>query len=165
MSFGVSGHGSGQQLMTLRHHVWKYDPDVVVLAFFAGNDISDNNAELAAYKVKPFFDLVDGELVVCGRIKDVIIVGGRNVFPEEIERAVGGVEGVRAGNVIAFGVEGRSGKEELIVVAETRADEVIDLRTEVARQVVVGSGAVNSPRRSVCTSRRTSVGSLVTSNR
>ena len=33
--------------------------------------------------------MVDGELVVCGRIKDVIIVGGRNVFPEDVERAVG----------------------------------------------------------------------------
>ena len=79
--------------------------------------------------------LVGGELVVCGRIKDVIIVGGRNVFPEEIERAVGGLDGVRAGNVIAFGIEGRSGKEELVVVAETRADDVIDLRTEVSREV------------------------------
>ena len=39
--------------------------------------------------------LVDGELVVCGRLKDVIIVGGRNVFPEDVERAVAGVEGVR----------------------------------------------------------------------
>ena len=65
--------------------------------------------------------LLDGELVVCGRIKDVIIVGGRNVFPEDVERAVADVEGVRAGNVIAFGVDGRRGKEGLVVVAETKS--------------------------------------------
>ncbi len=70
--------------------------------------------------------LVDGELVICGRIKDVIIVGGRNVFPEDVERAVSDVEGVRAGNVIAFGVEGRKGKEAVIVVAETKATDEAD---------------------------------------
>jgi fatty-acyl-CoA synthase len=67
--------------------------------------------------------LLDGELVMCGRIKDVIIVGGRNVFPEDIERAVGPLDGVRAGNVIAFGMEGYKGKESVVVVAEVRLNE------------------------------------------
>jgi fatty-acyl-CoA synthase len=84
--------------------------------------------------------LVDGELVVCGRIKDVIIVGGRNVFPEDVERAVAAVDGVRAGNVVAFGVDGRRGCEAVVVVAEARGDEPAALKDEVARRVrdVVG---------------------------
>jgi fatty-acyl-CoA synthase len=77
---------------------------------------------------------VDGELVVCGRIKDVIIVGGRNVFPEDVERAVGTIDGVRAGNVIAFGVPGR-GKEGVVVVAETRSDDTAMTRRTVAERV------------------------------
>jgi fatty-acyl-CoA synthase len=64
--------------------------------------------------------MVDGELVLCGRIKDVIIIGGRNLYPEDIERAVVAVNGVRAGNVIAIGVEGYKGKESVVVVAEVR---------------------------------------------
>ena len=60
------------------------------------------------------------ELVLCGRIKDVIIVAGRNVFPEDIERACHDIDGVRAGNVIAFGVETAKGKEGVVVVAEAR---------------------------------------------
>jgi len=81
--------------------------------------------------------LLDGQLVVCGRIKDVIIVGGRNLFPEDVERAVGRLEGVRAGNVIAFGVEGDRGRESLVVVAESRAvdDDLAAVRRLVAERV------------------------------
>jgi fatty-acyl-CoA synthase len=84
--------------------------------------------------------LVDGELVVCGRLKDVIIVGGRNVFPEDVERAAESVEGVRAGNVIAFGTEGRRGREVVVVVAETKLDHAAAVRSAVAARVTDAIG-------------------------
>ena len=87
--------------------------------------------------------LLDGRLVVCGRLKDMIIVGGRNLFPEDIERAAGTVDGVRAGNVIAFGSDRRRGRESIIVVAETRADDdTAPVRDAVASKV---SNAVGVP--------------------
>ena len=78
--------------------------------------------------------LVDGELVLCGRIKDVIIVAGRNVYPEDVERRVAEVDGVRAGNVIAFGIEGRR-HEGLVVVAEARTDDAHSVRQVVEARV------------------------------
>jgi fatty-acyl-CoA synthase len=78
--------------------------------------------------------LLDGEMVMCGRIKDMIIVGGRNVFPEDIERALADVDGVRAGNVIAFGIDAQ-GKEGLVVVAESKADDLPEVRRTVAQRV------------------------------
>jgi fatty-acyl-CoA synthase len=84
--------------------------------------------------------LADGQMVMCGRIKDVIIVGGRNVYPQDVERSVGLIEGVRAGNVIAFGLPGRNGKERLVVVAETRADDHDRIRQEVSRQSLAAVG-------------------------
>ncbi|HZA86457.1 MAG TPA: fatty acyl-AMP ligase, partial [Acidimicrobiales bacterium] len=80
--------------------------------------------------------LLDGELVMCGRIKDVIIVGGRNVFPEDVERSVGELEGVRAGNVIAFGVDGERGRETLVVVAESKSDDLTSVRRHVHDRVL-----------------------------
>jgi fatty-acyl-CoA synthase len=79
--------------------------------------------------------LVDGQLVVCGRLKDMIIVGGRNVFPEDVERAAAGVDGVRAGNVIAFGSMRKHGREAIVVVAETRADDVHGIHDSVVTNV------------------------------
>lgn len=84
--------------------------------------------------------LLDGELVICGRIKDVIIVGGRNVFPEDIERAVGSIDGVRAGNVIAFGVEGYKGKETVVVVAEVKTDDPSSVRDAIHHAALEVSG-------------------------
>ena len=80
--------------------------------------------------------ILGGELVLCGRIKDVIIVGGRNVFPEDIERAVGALEGVRAGNVIAIGIEGYKRKESVVVVAEVRAEDMAAVREAIHHRTI-----------------------------
>ena len=90
--------------------------------------------------------MIDGSLVVCGRIKDVIIVGGRNVYPQDIEKVVGEVSGTRPGNVIAFGTEGRQGAQNIIVVAEARADD-LDLVAKAVNAAV--TDAVGIPPKQV----------------
>ncbi len=68
--------------------------------------------------------LAGGELFVTGRAKDVIIRAGRNIYPQELEEAVGGLDGVRKGCVAVFGsTDGATGTERLIVLAETRETE------------------------------------------
>jgi fatty-acyl-CoA synthase len=84
--------------------------------------------------------LVNNELVVCGRLSDVIIVGGRNLHPQDIERAAGAVDGVRTGNVIAFGVPGRQGAQNIVVVAEVRETATEMIRREIIRAVTESVG-------------------------
>jgi len=68
--------------------------------------------------------VVEGQLYITGRQKDVIILAGRNFNPAELEEAVGEVEGIRKGRVVAFGSHRQSmGTERLIVVAETRVTD------------------------------------------
>jgi hypothetical protein len=64
INFGVSGYGTAQELMTLRHKVWDYSPDVVTLAFLTGNDITDNVRAFGADPMRPYFVYRNGELVL-----------------------------------------------------------------------------------------------------
>jgi 1-acyl-sn-glycerol-3-phosphate acyltransferase len=68
--------------------------------------------------------VAEGDIFITGRVKDVIIKGGRNIYPHELEETVGNVEGVRKGCVAVFpGKDERTGTERLIVLAETRLTE------------------------------------------
>jgi fatty-acyl-CoA synthase len=63
----------------------------------------------------------EGEIYVTGRVKDIIIKGGRNLYPHEVEELATRAEGIRKGCVVAFGLrDEESGTEKLVVVAETR---------------------------------------------
>jgi fatty-acyl-CoA synthase len=61
--------------------------------------------------------LHDGELYICGRSKEVIILNGRNYYPQDLEWEASRVPGVRKGNVIAFGTADASGEREKVVLA------------------------------------------------
>jgi fatty-acyl-CoA synthase len=61
----------------------------------------------------------DGEIYVTGRLKDLIIIQGRNFYPADVERIVAEVDGVIAGRVVAFGLSNeKTGTEELVILAE-----------------------------------------------
>ncbi len=55
INFGVQGYGTAQELIMLRKKVWDYNPDIVVLAFFIGNDIINNSPKLEYDLYRPFF--------------------------------------------------------------------------------------------------------------
>ncbi len=64
LNFGVSGYGTAQEWLMLQHKVWDYAPDLIVLAFFTGNDIRDNSPALAGDSMRPYFVMHDGRLSV-----------------------------------------------------------------------------------------------------
>ncbi|HUS11198.1 MAG TPA: SGNH/GDSL hydrolase family protein [Pyrinomonadaceae bacterium] len=55
INFGVSGYGTAQELLTLREKVWKYSPDLVLLAITTNNDITDNTRALKKTDDAPYF--------------------------------------------------------------------------------------------------------------
>ena len=64
LNFGVSGYGTAQELLMLRERVWKYNPDLVVLAMFPGNDIRNNRASLNKDPFYPYYSFHDGRLTL-----------------------------------------------------------------------------------------------------
>ena len=91
--------------------------------------------------------LAEGSVVVCGRRKDVIIMGGRNIYPTDIERAAAEADGVRAGNVVAVRQAPREtgrARESFVVAVESRkageaaAEQLI--RKDVTSRVVSAVG-------------------------
>jgi fatty-acyl-CoA synthase len=76
-----------------------------------------------------------GEIFITGRVKDIIIHAGHNLYPHEIEDAVARVPGVRKGCVVAFGAaDPVAGTERLVIVAESR-DRKREARERLARAI------------------------------
>ena len=69
LNFGVSGYGTGHELLMLQSRVWQYQPDMVLLAFFPGNDVRNNSKALEG-EMRPYFSLKDGKLYLDAAFRD-----------------------------------------------------------------------------------------------
>jgi acyl-CoA synthetase (AMP-forming)/AMP-acid ligase II len=89
--------------------------------------------------------MADGEVYVSGRKKDLIIVGGKNIYPQDLELLAMEVLGVHQGRVVAFGVfNEEAGTEDVVIVAEADTEDAGE-REQIAssiRQVVTRGSAV-----------------------
>ena len=78
--------------------------------------------------------MVDGEIYVSGRLKDILIVNGRNYYPQAIEWLLDDLPGLRKGSTVVFSRPGKS-SEEVVVVTETRERDLEALRKAVVAKV------------------------------
>ena len=97
------------------------------------------------YLTGDFGYMAGGEVYVSGRKKDLIIVGGKNIYPQDLELLAMDVPGVHQGRVVAFGVfNEEAGTEDVVIVAEVDTEDTGE-REQIAssiRQVVTRGSAV-----------------------
>src|SRR4051812_12546610 len=77
-----------------------------------------------------------GELFVCGRAKDIIIVNGRKYHPQDLEWVVDDLGGVRRGRVVAFGASGAGRADRVVIVVEPNGTVAADVLTETIRHTI-----------------------------
>ena len=115
--------------------------DCMLSGYYHRQDATEKAFTNAWYMTGDFGYLVEGELYITGRKKDLIIVGGKNIFPQDLEQLAYEVPGIHAGRASAFGVFNEiTGTEDVVLVAEVETSDIIkrqkiaeDVRTTLAR--------------------------------
>jgi len=109
--------------------------DCLLTGYFRRDDLTENAFLEGWYRTGDLGYLADGELYVTGRKKELIIVGGKNIYPQDLEALAEEVEGVHPGRVVAFGVFNEElGTEDVVVVAEADGNDPSD-RKRIAREI------------------------------
>lgn len=123
--------------------------DCMLTVYYNRPDLTEKAFQDGWYLTGDLGYLASGELYITGRKKDLIIVGGKNIYPQDLERLANDTPGVHPGRVVAFGIfDEQAGTEEVVLVAEAdpptglESQEAIRLADEIRRQVTIGSDIV-----------------------
>jgi acyl-CoA synthetase (AMP-forming)/AMP-acid ligase II len=93
--------------------------DCMLTGYYNRPDLSAKAFYNSWYLTGDLGYIANGEVFVTGRKKDLIIVGGKNVYPQDLEALASDVPGVHPGRVVAFGVPNEvSGTEDVVIIAE-----------------------------------------------
>lgn len=120
--------------------------DCLFTGYYNRDDITEKSFFDGWFKTGDYGYLADGELYITGRKKDLIIVGGKNIYPQDLESIAMEVSGVHPGRVVAFGVHNeKTGTEEVFMVAEVDQDSEDDkerIQREIKEKVTRNSAVV-----------------------
>ncbi len=117
----------------------------MLTGYYHRPDETEKSMQDGWFKTGDLGYLADGELYISGRKKDMIIVGGKNIYPQDIEYLSMQVKGVHRGRVVAFGVfNEKIGTEEVVVVAEIEAEmmQEMDQIKEQIRKTIAQNSAI-----------------------
>ena len=121
-------------------HIFVSGPSIMA-GYFGRPDLTDQALHDGWLRTGDRGFIHDGEVYVCGRQKDIVIVRGANHAPEEFEAALEGLPGVRTGCAVAVGfVPPGDDDEALAMLVETTSDATAGLAQEVASRVQQHTG-------------------------
>jgi fatty-acyl-CoA synthase len=119
--------------------------DCMLTSYYNRPDATEKAFRDGWYLTGDYGFLLKGELYVSGRKKDMIIVGGKNVYPQDLEVLAGEVPGVHTGRVVAFGIYNEeTGTEDVVIIAEVGSDDAVEHQviSDAIRQHVTKNSAV-----------------------
>jgi fatty-acyl-CoA synthase len=106
----------------------------VTEGYYENREASDESFKSGWLHTGDLGYVADGQLFICGRVKDLIILNGANHYPQDLEWAASDIDGVRRGNVVAFSVM-KDGVEQLVIAAEGNSGDTARLRSEIAEAI------------------------------
>ena len=106
----------------------------VMLGYYRDTGLTDQTIRGGWLHTGDLGYMADGELFVCGRIKDLIVINGRKYYPQDLEWAVADIAGIRRGGIVAFGTAEPGASDRVVIVFEPSGTTAADVVASAIRR-------------------------------